>query len=68
MELFGKILKKIEEAVISIVSLENKTNKSRMIYIKLFEASVRYSKFKINTQNLEELDLSYFNSNWKNFI
>jgi hypothetical protein len=61
-----KYLKKIEEAVISIVSLalKTKTNKSNYddLLIKLFEASVRYSKFsKISTQNLEELDLSYFN-------
>lgn len=67
-----KYLKKIEEAVISIVSLalKTKTNKSNYddLLIKLFEASVRYSKFsKINTQNLEELDLSYFNSKLEKF-
>ncbi|SDW31494.1 LETM1-related biofilm-associated protein [Flavobacterium degerlachei] len=67
-----KYLKKIEEAVISIVSLalKTKTNKSNYddLLIKLFEASVRYSKFsKINTQNLEELDLSYFNSELEKF-
>jgi hypothetical protein len=67
-----KYLKKIEEAVISIVSLalKTKTNKSNYddLLIKLFEASVRYSKFsKINTQNLEELDLTYFNSELERF-
>lgn len=67
-----KYLKKIEEAVISIVSLalKTKTNKSNYddLLIKLFEASVRYSKFsKINTQNLEELDLSYFTSELEKF-
>ncbi|HEY4618128.1 MAG TPA: LETM1-related biofilm-associated protein [Flavobacterium sp.] len=67
-----KYLKKIEEAVISIVSLalKTKTNKSNYdeLLIKLFEASVRYSKFsRINSQNLEELDLSYFTSELEKF-
>lgn len=67
-----KYLKKIEEAVISVVSLalKTKTNKSNYddLLIKLFEASVRYSKFsKISTQNLEELDLSYFDSELEKF-
>ncbi|EIA07873.1 LETM1-related biofilm-associated protein [Flavobacterium frigoris] len=71
-EIPEKYLKKIEEAVISIVSLalKTKTNKSNYddLLIKLFEASVRYSKFsKINTQNLEELDLSYFTSDLEKF-
>ncbi|HJS00866.1 MAG TPA: LETM1-related biofilm-associated protein [Flavobacterium sp.] len=62
-----KYLKKIEEAVISVVTLalKIKTNKSKYddLLIKLFEASVRYSKFsKINTQNLDELNLEYFSS------
>lgn len=62
-----KYLKKIEEAVISIVTLalKIKTNKSNYddLLIKLFEASVRYSKFsKVSTQNLEELNLAYFTS------
>lgn len=71
-EIPEKYLKKIEEAVISIVSLalKTKTNKSNYddLLIKLFEASVRYSKFsKINTQNLEELDLSFFSSELEKF-
>lgn len=62
-----KYLKKIEEAVISIVSLflKTKSNKSKYddLLIKLFEASVRYSKFsKVSVQNLEELNLTYFES------
>ncbi|MCG9791098.1 LETM1-related biofilm-associated protein [Flavobacterium algicola] len=62
-----KYLKKIEEAVISVVSLslKTKTNQSKYddLLIKLFEASVRYSKFSnINVQNIESLDLSYFSS------
>ncbi|HLF53376.1 LETM1-related biofilm-associated protein [Flavobacterium sp.] len=62
-----KYLKKIEEAIVSIVSLalKTKTNKSKYddLLIKLFEASVRYSKFsKVNVQNLEDLKLDYFTS------
>ena len=60
-----RYLKKIEETIISIVSLALKTkaNKSQHddLLIKLFEASVRYSKFsKVNSQNLENLELDYF--------
>jgi hypothetical protein len=62
-----KYLKKIEEAVISVVSLALKTKSNKSTYddllIKLFEASVRYSKFsKVSVQNLEELNLDYFES------
>ncbi len=67
-----KYLKKIEEAIISIVSLalKTKTNKSKYddLLIKLFEASVRYSKFsRVNFQNLEELNLSFFKSNLEKY-
>ncbi|GGA76171.1 hypothetical protein GCM10008015_15950 [Flavobacterium palustre] len=67
-----KYLKKIEEAVISVVTLalKIKTNKSNYddLLIKLFEASVRYSKFsKINTQNIDELNLDYFNSDLEKY-
>jgi hypothetical protein len=52
--------------LISVVSLEEtKSNKSTYddLLIKLFEASVRYSKFsKVSVQNLEELNLNYFES------
>lgn len=62
-----KYLKKIEESIISIVSLalKTKSNKSKYddLLIKLFESSVRYSKFsKVNVQNLEELKLNYLTS------
>jgi len=64
-EIPEKYLKKIEETIVSIVTLalKTKTNKSQHddLLIKLFEASVRYSKFsKVNIQNLETLELSYF--------
>ncbi|MBD0725737.1 hypothetical protein B6A10_11145 [Flavobacterium sp. L1I52] len=67
-----KYLKKIEEAVISVVSLalKIKTTKSNYddLLIKLFEASVRYSKFsKIGAQNLEELNLDYFSSDLEKY-
>ena len=60
-----KYLIKIEETVISIISLALKTklNKSKHddLLIKLFEASVRYNKYtKVSIQNLEELKLHYF--------
>lgn len=60
-----KYLKKIEETIVSIISLalKTKSNKSKYddLLIKLFESSVRYSKFsKVNVQNLEDLKLDYF--------
>lgn len=68
-EIPEKYLKKIEEAIISIVSLALKTKTTKSKYddllIKLFEASVRYSKFsKVNVQSqnfgMDELKLDYF--------
>lgn len=60
-----KYLKKIEEIIVSVVSLALKTKTKKSQYdsllIKLFEASVRYSKFsKVGVQNLEGLKLDYF--------
>ncbi|NDP27859.1 MAG: hypothetical protein GZ087_10610 [Flavobacterium sp.] len=64
-----KYLKKLEQAIVSIVSLalKIKSNKSKYddLVIKLFESSVRYSKFsKINIQSqsfgMDELKLDYF--------
>jgi hypothetical protein len=68
----NEYLKKIEEAVVSVVSLalKTKTNKSTYddLLIKLFEASVRYSKFsKVSVQNLEELHLNYFESEFEKY-
>ena len=64
-EIPDKYLKKIEESIISLVSfaLQIKTVKSLndALLIKLFEASLRYTKFsKVNIQKLEQLDLGYF--------
>lgn len=60
-------LKKLEEAIVSLVSLalKTKTNPSEYddLLIKLFEASVRFTKFsKVNVKNLETLQLDYFTS------
>ena len=65
-------LKKIEEAVVSVVALALKTKTHKSTYddllIKLFEASVRYSKFsKVSVQNLEELHLTYFESEFEKY-
>ena len=67
-----KYLKKIEETIVSIVtlSLRTKSNKSQHddLLIKLFEASVRYSKFsKISNQNLDTLELDYFTDNLEKY-
>ncbi len=67
-----KYLKKIEESVLSLVSLALKTKSQKTNYddllIKLFEASVRYSKFsKVSVQNLEEMQLGYFQSDLEKY-
>lgn len=60
-------LKKLEEAIVSLVSLALKTKSHPTKYddllIRLFEASVRFTKFsQVNVQNLETLELDYFTS------
>jgi hypothetical protein len=60
-----KYLKKIEETIVNIVTLalKIKTNKTQYddLLIKLFEASIRYSKFSKNTDlTIDELQLDYF--------
>lgn len=67
-----KYLKKVEETIMNIVSLalKVKTIKSQHddLLIKLFDASVRYTKFsKINVQNLEQLAFDYFNDDLEKF-
>lgn len=66
-EIPEKYLKKLEETVMSIVALALKAKDHRSEYddllIKLFESSVRYTKFStINAGNLEKLELDYFAS------
>lgn len=65
-------LKKLEETIISIVSLSLKTKSVQSNYddllIKLFEASVRFTKFsKVDVQNLEALELEYFESSLEQY-
>ncbi|RKS92294.1 LETM1-like protein [Flavobacterium limicola] len=60
-----KYLKRIEETIVNIVTLALKTKSKKSQYddllIKLFEASIRYSKFsKVAIQGLETLQLEYF--------
>ncbi len=67
-----KYLKKIEETIISVVTLalKTKTNKSQHddLLIKLFEASVRYSKFyKVDIQNIEAVGLDYLTTNLEKY-
>ncbi|MBG6185707.1 LETM1-related biofilm-associated protein [Flavobacterium sp. CAN_S2] len=64
-EIPEKYLKKIEETVVNIVTLALKIKSKKSQYddllIKLFEASIRYSKFsKVAVQSLETLHLDYF--------
>ena len=64
-EIPEKYLKRIEETIVNIVTLalKIKTNKTQHddLLIKLFEASIRYSKFSKNTNlTLEALQLEYF--------
>jgi hypothetical protein len=64
-EIPEKYLKKIEETIVNIVTLalKIKTNKTQYdnLLIKLFEASIRYSKFSKNTDlTIEALQLDYF--------
>lgn len=64
-EIPEKYLKRIEETVLGIVglALKTKTVKSQHddLLIKLFEASIRYSKFsKVTVETLETLNLDYF--------
>ncbi len=67
-----KYLKKIEETIISVVALalQTKTNKSPhdRLLVKLFEASVRYSKFsKVSIRNLESLHLGYYQNTLEHY-
>jgi hypothetical protein len=71
-EIPEKYLKKIEETIVNIVTLalKIKSNKSQYddLLIKLFEASIRYSKFsRISVQSLETLQLDYFASELEKF-
>ncbi|MCI9844684.1 LETM1-related biofilm-associated protein [Flavobacterium pectinovorum] len=71
-EIPEKYLKRIEETVLGIVglALKTKTIKSQHddLLIKLFEASIRYSKFsKVTVDTLETLPLSYFSNKLEHY-
>ncbi len=71
-EIPEKYLKKIEETIVNVVTLalKIKTKKSQYddLLIKLFEASIRYSKFsKETTQNLDTLQLDYFTNDLEKY-
>ena len=60
-----KYLKKIEETIVNIVALglKIKSNKSQYddLLIKLFEASIRYSKFsKVSVQSFRNATIGLF--------
>ncbi len=65
-------LKKLEETIVGLVSLGLQT-KSKMtnydeLLIKLFESSVRYTKFsKVDVRNLDVLELEYFSSDLEKY-
>jgi hypothetical protein len=74
--LFGEIaenyLKNTEESIISLVSLalQIKTVKTSNddLLIKLFDASLRYTKFsKVDIQTIEQLPLEYFKDDLEKF-
>ena len=67
-----KYLQKIEETIINIVTiaLRVKSKKSQYddLLIKLFEASIRYSKFnKVSVQSLETIQFSYFTNDLEKY-
>ncbi|MGQ2984082.1 LETM1-related biofilm-associated protein [Flavobacterium sp.] len=73
-EIPNEYLRKLEEAVLSIVSLalksKNKTTEFDDLLIKLFGSSVRYTKFSaIKDDDLSKLELNYFHSkSEKNYL
>ncbi len=73
-EIPSEYLKKLEETVLSIVSLalksKSKTTEYDELLIKMFESSVRYTKFsKIKADDFTKLQLNYFQSkSEKNYL
>ena len=71
-EIPEKYLKKIEETIVNVVTLALKIKSKKSQYddllIKLFEASIRYSKFsKVTVQSLETLELDYFSNDLEKY-
>lgn len=69
----SKYLKKVEELIVSIVSIALTTKETKTKYDdllqKLFEASVRYSKFNkaFKESSLEEINFSYLKNDYERF-
>ncbi|MEO4005896.1 LETM1-related biofilm-associated protein [Flavobacterium sp. CAU 1735] len=66
-EIPNNYLKKLEETIVNLVALalNTKTNKSNYddLLIKLFESSVRFTKFNtLSIQDIQMLELDYFSS------
>ncbi len=67
-----KYLKRTEEIIVNIILLAIKTKANRSKYDdlleKLFESSVRYSKFnKVESLSLQTIDLNYFSDDFERF-
>jgi hypothetical protein len=71
-EIPDKYLKKTEEIIVNIVtlSLQKKSTKSKYddLLEKLFESSVRYTKYsKLGVVSIETIDLSYFSDDYEKY-
>ncbi len=71
-EIDNNYLKKLEETIVSVVSLglssKNKKSDYDDLLIKLFESSVRYTKFsKVDIKNIETLQLEKISSNLEKY-
>jgi hypothetical protein len=71
-EIPDKYLKKTEEIIVNIValSLKKKSTKSKYddLLEKLFESSVRYTKYsKLDIVSLDTIDLSYFSDDYEKY-
>ena len=71
-EIPEKYLKKMEETVTSVISLALKTKTTKTkhddLLLKLFESSVRYSKFSnVEVKNLEDLKLDTFSNDLEKY-
>ncbi|WP_395043642.1 LETM1-related biofilm-associated protein [Flavobacterium sp.] len=71
-EIPEKFLKKTEEIILSTISLALKVKTKKSVHdnllIKLFEASVRYTKFsEVTISELETLPLAYFKEDLEKF-
>lgn len=68
-----KYFKKAEEIIVNVVTLALKTKETKTKYddllLKLFEASVRYSKFNVSGKvtSLDELNFSYLKDDFEKF-